>query len=180
MCHKHRATIMRERVHLCLITRHHEGKSPSLSDHQTSWGKESIFVWSPDIMRERVHLCLITRHHEGKSPSLSDHQTSWGKESIFVWSPLQCISKAVQRTPANIIACVLEACVNVWGVRLCKVADGFQECIRWICGGKTEYVKLHCERVGAGIDMCREFREGNLTKQVEDAKCYKDYLPIEV
>ena len=52
-----------------------------------------------------------------------------------------------------------------------------QDCLDWVCGGYTD--RYACERVGSGIDMCRRFREGDLTLKVDQENCYKDFLSIE-
>eukprot|EP00745_Piridium_sociabile_P020943 TRINITY_DN32282_c0_g1_i3.p1 TRINITY_DN32282_c0_g1~~TRINITY_DN32282_c0_g1_i3.p1 ORF type:complete len:348 (+),score=67.04 TRINITY_DN32282_c0_g1_i3:166-1209(+) len=64
-------------------------------------------------------------------------------------------------------------CINKYS---CSPMHVFVDCVAWVCGnyGKTEA----CERIGESIDMCKEFKEGNLTKKVDDAKCYRDFLPI--
>ncbi|KAK7107461.1 uncharacterized protein [Littorina saxatilis] len=58
----------------------------------------------------------------------------------------------------------------------CDPMDVFVDCIDWVCSDFSD--DAACERVGMGIDMCRTFRDGNLTMRVENAKCYTEFLPI--
>lgn len=59
----------------------------------------------------------------------------------------------------------------------CDPMDAFTDCIDWVCSGYTD--DFACERLGQSMDLCRTFRENDLTAKVDNAKCFMDFLHIE-
>jgi len=59
----------------------------------------------------------------------------------------------------------------------CDPMEAFKDCVEWVCSDYQD--DLACERLGEAMDMCRTFKEGNLTAKVEDAKCFRDFLHLE-
>jgi len=58
----------------------------------------------------------------------------------------------------------------------CDPMDSFVDCIDWVCSNYKD--DFACERLGQSIDLCRNFRENDLTARVDDAKCFRDFLHI--
>lgn len=51
-----------------------------------------------------------------------------------------------------------------------------QDCIDWVCSDFNN--NNACKRVARGIDLCRKFTGGDLSAKVQNAKCYREFLPI--
>ncbi|XP_076441899.1 uncharacterized protein LOC143280960 [Babylonia areolata] len=69
-------------------------------------------------------------------------------------------------------------CRNCVTKYACSPMQVFVACLDWACSGYTN--QTACAIVGASIDLCRTFTTGNLTQKMEDAKCYKEFIPITV
>jgi len=59
----------------------------------------------------------------------------------------------------------------------CDPMDTFVDCVDWVCSGYSD--DFACERLGKQIDLCRNFRQNDLSARVDNAKCFRDFLHID-
>eukprot|EP00745_Piridium_sociabile_P020941 TRINITY_DN32282_c0_g1_i18.p1 TRINITY_DN32282_c0_g1~~TRINITY_DN32282_c0_g1_i18.p1 ORF type:complete len:144 (+),score=25.58 TRINITY_DN32282_c0_g1_i18:89-520(+) len=129
---------------------------------------QPVFPFSPVLQDRSFHL-LVFPLREDKCLAVENTMQNSCTEDLRKEAMVTCAEIIMPEK----VKSKKSRCINKYS---CSPMHVFVDCVAWVCGnyGKTEA----CERIGESIDMCKEFKEGNLTKKVDDAKCYRDFLPI--